>query len=76
VLLLVRNTGAGMHTETLASASESYFNSAIKNNSTELRLFAVRAQVEQYQGSMDVETETGKRATFRILLPAARTGEN
>jgi two-component system cell cycle sensor histidine kinase/response regulator CckA len=76
VLLLVRNTGAGMHTETLASASDSYFDSAIKNNSTELRLFAVRSQVEQYQGSMDIETETGKRATFRILLPAARTGEN
>lgn len=69
-LLLVRDTGIGMDSGTLANIFTPYFSTKSKGKGAGLGLFAVRTIVDQYGGMIDVESELGKGATFKILLPS------
>lgn len=69
VLLLVRSTGIGIDTESFANVVESSVNVRTQSSAAELRLFVVRAIVEQYGGSMNVETEAGRSVSFKMMLP-------
>lgn len=76
VLLLVHNSGRGIDAESLAKGLKSSFGLKATDNSAKMRLFVTRTIVEQYRGSIHLESETGKWATFKILLPAAGTEES
>jgi two-component system, cell cycle sensor histidine kinase and response regulator CckA len=76
VLLLVRDTGAGMDSETLANIFKPFFSTKGKDEGTGLGLFVVRTIVEQYDGRISVESEPGKGTSFKILLPAVSNAGN
>jgi len=71
VLVLVKDTGIGMDPETSANIFKPFFSTKRKSEGTGLGLFTVQTIVEQYGGCICVESEKGKGATFKILLPSA-----
>ncbi|HKD13108.1 MAG TPA: ATP-binding protein [Candidatus Angelobacter sp.] len=71
VLLLVKDTGIGMDRETSANIFKPFFSTKRKGEGTGLGLFTVQTIVEQYGGYICVESEKGKGAAFKVLLPSA-----
>ena len=67
VLLNVSDTGAGIDAETKSRIFEPYFTSREGRNG--LGLFTVYGIVSQNSGSVSVESQPGKGATFSILFP-------
>jgi len=73
-LIEVADTGPGMDPETVKHVFEPFFTT--KAAGTGLGLAIVRQAAEAHGGQVEVESERGKGATFRIRIPPAAEQES
>jgi len=70
-VLTLRDTGIGMTAETRAHIFEPFFTTKPEGRGTGLGLSTVLRVVRQLGGAIDVQSDFGQGATFRVFLPAA-----
>lgn len=73
VALSVTDTGAGMSTETAEQLFDPFFTTKQTGNGTGLGLSIVHSIVSDLGGTIHVDSEPGKGATFTVYLPVAES---
>ena len=68
VAIEVQDNGPGISDEIMPRIFEPYFTTK-KKNGTGIGLAFSKRIVENHRGTMEIESEPGKGATFRVLLP-------
>lgn len=80
VLIQVKDSGIGISNDMKEKVFEHFFQanttSAILNQGAGIGLSITREFVRMHEGSIEVESEPGKGATFSIRLPLKKTREN
>jgi PAS domain S-box-containing protein len=71
VELVVRDTGTGMDAETKARAFEPFFSTKASGRGTGLGLAVVNGIVQQFGGTISIDTAPGRGTAMRVVLPAA-----
>jgi PAS domain S-box-containing protein len=71
VLLTVADTGCGISPETLDRIFDPFFSTKEVGKGAGLGLSTVRGVVRRHNGFLDVESQPGRGATFRLWLPAS-----
>ncbi|MEX2137793.1 MAG: response regulator [Pirellulales bacterium] len=76
VVITVADTGCGMSQEVKSRIFEPFFTTKAVDKGTGLGLAVAYGIVEQHKGLITVESEVGKGASFRILLPLVEANES
>ena len=76
VQLVVADTGHGMEHHVMQRVFEPFFTTKGVGEGTGMGLAVVYGIVKSLNGTIAVESESGKGSTFRICLPVARADEN
>lgn len=74
VVLIVRDSGAGMPPEVLSQLFEPYFTTKEVGKGSGLGLATVYGILEQHKGSIVCNSSEGEGAEFTIYLPVAKEG--
>ncbi len=69
IVVEIRDNGAGIPAEVLAHIFEPFFTTKGPEQGTGLGLPIARDAIESHGGRLDVESERGRGATFRIRMP-------
>ena len=70
VAIEVEDTGEGITAENLEKIWEPFFTTKPEGKGTGLGLAICRRIVEEHEGTIDIQSETGHGTTIRIVLPA------
>ena len=73
--ITVTDEGTGIDTEIMGKIFEPFFTTKPKGEGTGLGLSLSKRLIEANGGSIEVDTQTGKGTTFRVLLPLSKTGD-
>ncbi|MBW2673964.1 MAG: PAS domain S-box protein [Deltaproteobacteria bacterium] len=71
VLLMVRDTGAGMDKKTMACIFDPFFSTKGLAKSVGLGLASAYGIIKNHDGYIDVESKKGQGTTFYVYLPAS-----
>ena len=71
VVLSVTDTGSGMSPEVRRRVFDPYFTTKAPGQGTGLGLAVVQSIIKQLKGRIEVDSEPGRGACFRIYLPSA-----
>ncbi|MGQ9651691.1 MAG: response regulator [Phycisphaerae bacterium] len=74
VCLTVSDTGAGIPPDIQTRIFEPFFSTKPRGAGTGLGLSIIDGIVKEHGGRIEVQSEVGKGATFRVILPACEPG--
>jgi signal transduction histidine kinase len=68
-ILEVKDNGAGMDEQTLQKIFDPFFTTKSRTGGTGLGLYVSHNLVQGLRGRIEVESESAKGSTFRVILP-------